>query len=111
VTATAPLPDPLLTPAVEILETGSGRTNLLRRMLRNPLAAVAMAWLVILVLSALFAGVIAPGDPSSSSVKNSLAPPGPGFPLGADRAGHNVWIQLVHAGQFSLLAPLASIHR
>lgn len=108
-TATAPLPDPLLTPAVEILETGSGRTNLLRRMLRNPLAAVAMAWLVILVLSALFAGVIAPGDPSSSSVKNSLAPPGPGFPLGADRAGHNVWIQLVHAGQFSLLAPLETL--
>ena len=108
-TATAPLPDPTLTPEVEILAAGSGRTSLFRRMLRNPLAAAALLWLTVLVLSAIFASVIAPGDPAASKVTDSLLPPGPGFPLGADRAGHNVWVQLVNAGQFSLLGALLTL--
>lgn len=111
-TAVAPLPDPQLTPQVEIMaagQGGSGRTSLFRRLLRNPMAVAALVWLLLLALVSIFAGVIAPGDPSFSDVNNSLLPPGPHFPLGTDTAGHNVAAQLVHAGLFSLAGALLTL--
>ena len=84
-------------------------SNLFRRMLRNPLAVAAMVWLGLLILSSAFAGVLAPGDPNAGSVQNVLAPPGPGFPLGADSAGRDILGRLLHAGQFSLAAPVVTL--
>ena len=89
-TAIAPLPDPQFTPQVEVLavgDVGSRRTSLFRRLLRNPMAVVAMVWLVLLALVSVFSSVIAPGDPSHGDPINTLLPPGGHFPLGTDAAG------------------------
>lgn len=94
--------------APAVLERAA-RAHIFRRLLRNPMALVAIVWLAVLVLSAVFAGVIAPGDPSAGSVQRVLAEPGPGLPLGADSAGRDVWVRLVHAGQFSLAGAVVTL--
>ena len=111
-TAIAPLPDPQFTPQVEVLavgDVGSRRTSLFRRLLRNPMAVVAMVWLVLLALVSVFSSVIAPGDPSHGDPINTLLPPGGHFPLGTDAAGHNVLSQLIHGGLFSLAGALLTL--
>lgn len=71
--------------------------------MRLPLAA-----LVLLVLVALFAPWLAPGDPLAGSADALLAPGAAGHLLGTDDLGRDVLAMLIHGSRVSLAVGLAS---
>ena len=69
---------------------------------RYPLGAVGAVIVLVFVLTAVFAGVIAPMDPTATDAKASLAPPGGKFWLGADFMGRDMFSRIVHGARISL---------
>lgn len=80
----------------------AARRSLLSRLLRNPVGLATMIFLLLLVLSAVFAHLIAPHDPNDASIQDVLGPPAEGHPLGFDSSGRDVLSRLIFAGRFSL---------
>jgi len=65
---------------------------------------------VSLILVALLAPVLAPGDPSAlGTVAESLQPPGRDHPLGTDQLGRDVLVRLIHGSRVSLLVGWISV--
>ncbi|MFZ2958496.1 MAG: ABC transporter permease [Candidatus Ozemobacteraceae bacterium] len=62
---------------------------------------LAAIGLVVFVFVALFAGFIAPHDPTETDPERILKSP-PGFPLGCDQAGQCVFSRLIHGARLSL---------
>jgi peptide/nickel transport system permease protein len=69
---------------------------------RYPLGAAGALIVAVFVLAALFADVVAPFDPTATSSRNSLAPPGTTYWLGADFMGRDVYSRIVHGARISL---------
>ena len=85
------------------------RTSLWRRLLRNPLGALSLAFLVLVAVLAALAPVLAPADPGVPSASDVLAPPGGDFVLGADGSGRDVLSRLLYASRLSLLGALLAL--
>ena len=79
------------------------------RLLRSPEGATGLAILCLLVLVAVLAGVIFPGDPLSIAGP-ALLPPftDASLPLGTDRLGRDVLAELVHGARASLAVGIAA---
>ena len=77
-----------------------------RRLLRQPLAVIAGAALLVLAMAALAAPWIAPRSPDAVDPRSMLRPPGVGGWLGTDDIGRDVLIRLLYAGRASLLLGL-----
>jgi peptide/nickel transport system permease protein len=74
------------------------------RFLRDPLAVAAALVILIIVLLAIFAPYVAPGDPYHSSSLSRLRPIGThNFPLGTDEQGRDMLTRLIYGGRLSLL--------
>jgi peptide/nickel transport system permease protein len=69
---------------------------------RYPLGAVGAVIVTIFVLTAAFADVIAPVDPTATNAKFSLAHPSQLFWLGADFMGRDMYSRVVHGARISL---------
>ncbi|PPD14736.1 MAG: ABC transporter permease [Methylobacterium sp.] len=79
-------------------------SGVIRRLRRDPVAMVALAIIIGLVLMALFSPWIAPADPYRSSMLRRLRPIGtPGFPLGTDELGRDMLSRLIYGARLSLL--------
>ncbi len=79
-------------------------SGVVRRFRRDPIAMIALAIIVALVLMAIFAPWIAPADPYRSSMLRRLRPIGtPGYPLGADELGRDMLSRLIYGARLSLL--------
>src|SRR5260221_4778929 len=73
------------------------------RLIRDPVAMVALTVIVLLVLAAVFAPYVAPADPFRGSMLRRLKPVGfPGYPLGADELGRDMLTRLIYGGRLSL---------
>ncbi|MDH6532556.1 peptide/nickel transport system permease protein [Aurantimicrobium minutum] len=83
--------------------------HLFRKLLRNPLAVVSMAYLLILTLVAILGSFIAPHDPNLSSIKEILNQPSAEHLLGTDSAGRDVISRLLVATQVSIAAALVAL--
>jgi len=87
---------------------GSGSV-VLRALLRNKLAVLALAVLVLLLAAALFAPLIAPYDPNAQDLLLRLRPPawqdgGSGaHPLGTDQLGRDMLSRVIYGARVSLL--------
>lgn len=81
-----------------------GRTGLLRRVLRRASGAIAVAWILLVSLAALFADRVAPYDPLDQNLPASYALPGRDHLLGADQLGRDVLSRIIHGGQVSMVA-------
>jgi peptide/nickel transport system permease protein len=70
---------------------------------------LGLVWLSVIVVLALAAPIIAPGDPLDF-VAPRLLPPltDTTFPLGSDQFGRDVWAMLVHGARVSLAVGLAA---
>lgn len=65
---------------------------------------VALLWLVLMVLVALFADAIAPYDIEQIFLRNRLSPPGtPGFLLGTDSLGRDILTRVLYSIQLSMM--------
>lgn len=93
------------TAASERIERSPGYWSAaLRRLSTDMVSMICLLILVLIVLSAIFAPLLAPGDPSIGSVLNRLKPVGtPGHPLGTDELGRDMLTRLLYGGRYSLL--------
>jgi peptide/nickel transport system permease protein len=75
---------------------------------QKPLGALGGAVMVVIVLTALFAGLIAPRDPIATDAADTLARPSPTHWLGTDHLGRDIYSRIVHGARVSLIVGLAS---
>lgn len=79
------------------------------RFLGNPRVIIGTAWLVLVLLAAVFADVLAPRDPFAI-VAEPFGRPGGVFMLGTDSLGRDVLAGLIHGSRTTLLiAVLATL--
>jgi ABC-type dipeptide/oligopeptide/nickel transport system permease subunit len=83
--------------------------TLWRRFRRNKLAVVGLVIVVIMVLTAVFAPLIAPSDPQAQDYALTLRPPGEGGLMGTDSLGSDVFSRVVYGARISLQASLISV--
>jgi len=92
--------------AAELSRAGANITGWTSRIIffarRYPLGAVGALIVAIFILTAVFADVIAPTDPTATNSKFSLAPPSSMFWLGADFMGRDMYSRIVHGARISL---------
>jgi peptide/nickel transport system permease protein len=94
-TQIASLSDDLPTP-------GQGR-RFIRAFIRNRVALIGLFIVLVMILSAVFASVIAPHDPNKISPSARLSPPGVENPLGADEFGRDLFSRLLYGARISLV--------
>lgn len=75
---------------------------------KKPLGAAGGFLMVLLVLTAIFAEVLATHDPIRTDSAHTLAPPGSEFWLGTDNLGRDLYSRVVHGARISLAVGLAS---
>ena len=73
-----------------------------RRFLHHRLACISLVVLAVICTAAILAPVIAPYDPDAIAGPFG-APPGPGFLLGTDQIGRDMFSRLLYATRISLL--------
>lgn len=78
-----------------------------RRLRRNKVAMVGLALVILLVLSAIFADVIAPYDISKMSA-DRFAPPSAKYLFGTDNYGRDIFSRVIYGGRISLLVAFLS---
>ncbi len=77
--------------------------GVVRRLVRDPVALVALAVILGLVLMAIFAPYLAPADPAKGSMLRRLKPVGTeNFPLGGDELGRDMLSRLIYGARLSL---------
>ena len=75
---------------------------------RYPLGAAGAGIMIIFVLSAVFAGYIAPLDPLQTNAAASLQAPDSTYILGADKMGRDSFSRIVYGARVSLIVAVAS---
>ena len=82
-----------------------GRRSVPAQLLRNPLAVISLAWLLLMVVAAVTAPWLAPYDPTFTELSATNAPPlTPGHPLGGDSAGRDILSRLIWGSRQTALA-------
>jgi peptide/nickel transport system permease protein len=83
--------------------------NVLAHCLRSPRVLVALGMVLIIGACAIFAGSLAPHDPSEQNLLSILTPPiwqtggDPNFPLGTDSLGRDVLSRLIYGARTAML--------
>jgi peptide/nickel transport system permease protein len=83
--------------------------RLLRRMLRKPLGALGFLIVLALVLTAVFAPLIAPYSPRQADFMAMLQPPDGTYLLGTDELGRDILSRLIWGARASLQAGLIAV--
>jgi ABC-type dipeptide/oligopeptide/nickel transport system permease subunit len=86
----------------ELLQIQSGWRLAVREFSRNRLAVVGLGILVFFLVFCFAGPVFYHGDILTGNLNSTLAPPGPGHPLGTDQNGFDVLGELMKGGQASL---------
>ncbi|GAA2325374.1 ABC transporter permease [Streptomyces kunmingensis] len=104
-TTTAPPESEAAQPAAP----GSTRAAAVRSLLRNKLAVAALAFLLLVIVCALFAPLIAPADPNTQDLLARLKPPAwqhggsSAHLLGTDQLGRDLLARVIYGTRVSLL--------
>ena len=94
----------------QAVRSASHGANVLRRLVRNRIAMTAAGIIALLLLIALLAPWIMPGDPFATSMFKRLRPVGtPGFLLGSDELGRDMLSRLMLGGRLSLFMGIAPV--
>jgi peptide/nickel transport system permease protein len=76
---------------------------------RKPLGLVSAGLLVVLVLTAIFADVLAPFDPIETRPEIRLSPPSWAHPFGTDDIGRDVLSRVIYGARISLWVGLLAV--
>ncbi|SLN54861.1 Glutathione transport system permease protein GsiD [Roseovarius albus] len=78
------------------------------RLVADPMGAIGVVLVTLLILSAVFAGVLAPFDPAAINVPAKLQPPTWTHWLGTDQLGRDVLSRALYGGRIALGVALIS---
>ena len=74
----------------------------LRRILRDPLGALGLGLVVLIVLAAILADVLASADPTRISPRDRFQDPGVEHLMGTDHLGRDLFSRVLHGGRIAL---------
>ncbi|WP_166984284.1 dipeptide/oligopeptide/nickel ABC transporter permease/ATP-binding protein [Paramicrobacterium fandaimingii] len=80
------------------------RTHIFVKLLKNPMGAIAIAVLGVLIIVAIFAQWIAPFDANFANISKTLASPDATNLLGTDSAGRDTFSRIVLGAQTTLIS-------
>lgn len=89
-------------------ETLAAFRNLLRRLLARRGPALSLAFLTLIALTALFAGLV-PLDPLAQSIADSLKPPSVEAWFGTDELGRDILARVVYGARTSLVTAFGAV--
>ena len=87
----------------------SQRRRAWRTFSRNRTAVAGLVMVILIVLTAIFAPVLAPHDPLTQSIVNRLQGPSPGYPLGRDAYGRDVLSRIIYGTRVALQVGVFSV--
>lgn len=90
-------------PAPEVIEESSFLQDALRAFRKNRMAMVGLAFIVILVLLAVFAPWISPHDPYRVALDEQLLPASSTYWLGTDNFGRDTLTRILYGARVSLV--------
>ncbi|TDF92513.1 ABC transporter permease [Paenibacillus piri] len=77
---------------------------------RNKVAFISLIILLFIIVSSIFAPIIAPYDPLAGKVTDRLLPLGTtGHFLGTDEQGRDIWTRILYGGRLSLFAGIMPV--
>jgi ABC-type dipeptide/oligopeptide/nickel transport system permease subunit len=97
------------TDAAEAAAHRRRRRQRLRQLVSNPGAFIGALVLIILIMTALFAPLIAPYDWKEQYVGPRLSAPSAAHPFGTDLFGRDVLSRVIYGGRFSLSVGIATV--
>ncbi|MFK4851877.1 dipeptide/oligopeptide/nickel ABC transporter permease/ATP-binding protein [Microbacterium sp. ZW T6_19] len=95
--------------AGEARPIASRSSRTLWRLLKKPLPAIALGFLLLVAFLAIFGPAIAPHDPDTASAAAVFGPISADHPLGTDSAGRDVLSRLLSATRFSIAGAVLAI--
>ncbi|MFF8591078.1 ABC transporter permease [Streptomyces sp. NPDC015220] len=84
-------------------------TDIRHRFFANKLAVVGLAIITLLILTAIFAPLLAPHDPLKQDLTQTLQSPGGSHWLGTDALGRDQLSRLIYGSRIAVIVGLASI--
>ena len=97
------------TPALENLGAWTAFRRSLGRVVREPLGALGLFMVVLIVGSAIGADWLAPFDPNKIDIRAKLEPPSVEHLLGTDQLGRDIFSRVLVGGQIALKVSLVAI--
>jgi len=94
---------------IEDIRKRSQISDIWKRLRRNKLAMLGMVIVIVLLLSAIFAPLIAPYDYAVQDLANAKAWPSLAHPLGTDDYGRDLLSRIIYGGRVSLLVAILAI--
>jgi len=102
--------DPAKVPGLVVEKSTGYWGGVGQRFLRDKVAMLTAAIVIILLLLAIFGPLIAPADPYASSILKRLKPIGfPGYPLGTDELGRDMLSRLIVGTRLSLFMGITPV--
>ncbi len=94
---------------VAVMKKRSQMKDIWKRFRNNKLAMVGLVIVLIVVLSAVFASVLTPYDPSAQNFSDRLLFPSLAHPFGTDNYGRDLLTRVLFGGRISLLVSLVGL--
>jgi ABC-type dipeptide/oligopeptide/nickel transport system permease subunit len=94
---------------VEAVGAPSGSTRLVKRILRRPVAVVAIVVIFIIYFCGIFAPVVAPHGFKETDFRNRYAGPSSEHPLGTDELGRDVLSRIIWSARTTVIISVATV--
>ncbi len=100
---------------IRMMERRSSFSVFMKRLLKNIPGTVGVFIILLVILTAIFADVIAPRDPYLITLKDRLTPPAfvsggnPKYILGTDSVGRDILSRIIHGSRISLAVGLSAL--
>jgi peptide/nickel transport system permease protein len=96
-------------PTFEAAAAAPARPSALRRLLADPLGRFGLVLVLLILLTAVFADVIAPYNPSAIAIPARLQPPSLAHLFGTDQLGRDVFSRVVLGARIALEVAMVAI--
>ncbi|MDU0345696.1 ABC transporter permease [Microbacterium sp. KSW2-29] len=97
--------------AVVARRTGepASRARRFSAVLRHPLVAAALLWLLVIVIAAVWPALLAPGDPLGGTPADNLQAPSWAHWFGTDQLGRDLYTRVVHGTALTVSAAAIAV--
>jgi peptide/nickel transport system permease protein len=97
------------TAGLQVTEPVQARSRVLRRLLRRPVAVVAIVIIVVIYGAGIFAPLVAPYGFNEADLHNPYQGPSWSHPLGTDRFGHDMLSRAIWSAQTTVIISVAVV--